>query len=410
MLPRVAQGQTVSQKEGTTWRQLFWKGGMVRSADGRYYLSVAEGMGDLVVMNYVDGYSYGPHVTLGIMDKGRNRWEMEQTVRYATSRKTWVAKGALRWYSPVERGAMLELHGGQHTEDFDRDPVMSTSQSLMATGVFGWNHYKLLERTDAGLRAAWVLANDLDVQMSASWERRRQVENHRSTNAFGAHGQSNIPRVYDDEQGLRLWDTPVNGQLALLGLEIHYQPYRRYVVYDDMTCQKVSSWPLFTLKADAGVGDWNYLSLEAQMGQTLQLPRRTDELQYQVNAGGIFSNHRLGLADWHHFDASPFWWQDNETITRFALIDNYERSTDKGWCEAHVQWTSDCLALSWLTRDPAFLQEYLQLHTLTSATGPFHWEAQYGINLVQMLRLGVAMGWDKARWLGAAFTMTLKVN
>ena len=151
-------------------------------------MEIPDGINDLSVMNFVDGYSFGPHAIFGYMSPSRQRFEVEETVRWAVSREAWLAKGALRWYSPVERAVMVELHGGRHTEDYDHNPTMPMSQSLLATGIFGWNHYKLLERTDAGLRLAFPVGNDLDVRMHFALERRREMENHKLTTIFGTHG------------------------------------------------------------------------------------------------------------------------------------------------------------------------------------------------------------------------------
>ena len=98
-------------------------------------MEIPDGINDLSVMNFVDGYSFGPHAIFGYMSPSRQRFEVEETVRWAVSREAWLAKGALRWYSPVERAVMVELHGGRHTEDYDHDPTMPMSQSLLATGI-----------------------------------------------------------------------------------------------------------------------------------------------------------------------------------------------------------------------------------------------------------------------------------
>ena len=160
MLPLSASGQTsvpyVQPKASDNWYGVLTKGGMRRNSSG-WYMQLPGGIQDLIVMNYVDGYSYGPHAIWGHVNKDRSRWELEETVRWASGREQWVAKGSLRYIWPVEYQSFVLLYGGQHMEDFDEDPIMPQQHSLMATGIFGWNHYKLLERTQLGLRASTAL-------------------------------------------------------------------------------------------------------------------------------------------------------------------------------------------------------------------------------------------------------------
>lgn len=426
LLPCAADGQTaalgssavwsstpqVRQKQGDRWLRTLYEGGMVRSANGRWYSSSTGGLSDLVVMNYVDGYSYGLHRTFGHMSSARQRFEIEETVRWASGRDKWMGKGALRWYSPVEQGMTIEAYGGQHTEDFDRKPTMSTAHSLFATGVFGWNHYKLLERTDAGLKLSIPLSNDIDLKANVGWERRRQMQNHRQRNAFGAHAQSNEPRIRNGQTAsdLVLYDGPIDGELALFGLQVDYTPHRRFLVYDDMTCVTQSAYPTMSLRMDGGMGRWHYLSLDLCVRQDIALPLSADRLSYMLSAGGIFKHGEIGLPDWHHFDASCFWWQESGALTRFVMLDNYELSTDQQWIEGHAEWNSGRLLLSRWLNQPELLREYLQLHAVKVPQHRAHWEMQYGIQLIELWRMGMALAMDGMTWRGIAFTMSLDLN
>ena len=423
LLPLAAVGQTTAMIEGGRWTDVprvrqhqgdgWWKvltdGGMLRTSDGRWYMTMEEGVGDLVVMNYVDGYSFGPHASLGYISANRQRWELEETLRWASGRQRWLGKAALRWYSPIEQGLMLELHGGQHTEDYDRDPTMSTAHSLFATGVFGWNHYKLLERTDAGIRMSATVTRSIDLQAHASWERRRTMANHKERNMFGVWAESNVPRLRDGQTAsdLRLYDGPTDGELALVGLQMTYQPHRKLYVTDDMTSQWYSPYPKMTFSADAGMGDWHYLSLSLGIEHEIALPLSADRLSYSLGGGGIIRHGQIGLADWHHLDASRFWWQDKGSLTRFVMLDNYELSTDQQWSEAHVEWSSGKMLLTqWIT-EPSLMREYVQVHAAKVLRHRMHWELQYGLDLVERWRLGLAIGMDGAAWRGVAFTMSL---
>ena len=426
MLPVVAWGQTsalsesqraqrlprVKAKQGVSGWKMLYDGGMWRSRGGLWYMDMPDGINDLSVMNFVDGYSFGPHATLGYMSPGRQRLEVEETVRWAVSREAWLAKGALRWYSPVERAVMVELHGGRHTEDIDHQPTMPMSQSLRVTGIFGWNHYKLLERTDAGLRVAFPLGNDLDMKVHMAWERRREMQNHKLTTIFGTHGQDNAPRLRVGKTASQLmpYEGEIDGDIALMNLELNYQAGQQHVIFDDMTCLTRSSSPRFSLITDVGMGKWHFASFDLRISGTNNLARGEDEVSYLVSGGGIVKHGDLSLTDWHHLDASRFWWQKDNAVSRFVMLDNYELSTDRWWTEGHVEWESDRMLLTWLTCNGMLLKEYVQAHVVKVPSHRPHWELQYGIDLFRFWKLGVAVGFDDMTCRGAAFTMSLDIN
>ena len=425
LLPVVVEGQTtvlsenpagrlprVRLKQGTKWYRMLYDGGMTRTASGMWYMEIPQGINDLTAMNFVDGYSFGPHAIAGYMSARRHRFEVEETLRWAVSREALLAKGAMRWYSPVEQATMIEIHGGRHTEDIDHDPTMPMSQSLLATGIFGWNHYKLLERTDVGLRVAFPIGNDFDVKAHVAWERRREMENHKLTTIFGTHGQDNVPRlrVGKSASELKLYDGEIDGDMALLNLEFNYQFGQQHVVFDDMTCLSHSTYPRFTLLTDLGMGKWHFASFELRISQDIRLTRGEDQLSYLIGGGGIFKHGDLSLTDWHHLDASRFWWQKDNALSRFVMLDNYELSTDHSWMESHAMWSSDRMLLTWLTRNGMFLKEYVQAHIVKVHTHRAHWELQYGIDLLRIWKFGVAVGFDNMTCRGAAFTMSLDIS
>lgn len=389
-----------------------------------WYIEMPEGLNDVVTMNYVDGFSAGLHSKVGLMAMDRSRWELEETVRWAFSRETLVAKGALRYIWPVEYQSFVEVYGGQHLEDFDPDPTMPMSQSLMASGICGWNHYKFYESTSAGIRFATALTFDLKMSAKVGWERRRPMENHRNRNFFGAHAESNDPRVgvpHSDHQ-LMLYDGPIAAELGKASLRFDYLHQRSLLVMDDMTVLEKCDYPMLSLLLDMGAGknyaplseqedeSFRFLAVDARISQTLTLPRDNDQLKYMASAGFMMKHGTIGLADMHHFDASRFWWQKEREVSRFALLDNYELSTSRHWTEVHGEWNSRHMLLNRLVTPKDDWREFVQLHAVKVPSHRLHWEAQYGWDLIKLLRVGVSVGFDEGTYRGTAVTMTLDLN
>ncbi len=397
------------------------------------------GVSDIITMNFVDGYSTGLHSTIGRMQQDRSRWELEESVYYAFDRKTVVAKGALRYMLPVEYETVMEVYGGKFLEDFDPDPVMPRAQSLMASGICGWNHYKFYESTSAGLRLALPLTFDLKMSAQLGWERRRPQENHKNRNLFGAYAQSNEPRVGvpHTAHDVMLYDGPIAAQLAKASLRFDYKHQRSLMVMDDMTVRETCEYPTYSVWMDLGASlseelgvrseelgvrseellatstkkeSFSFLTLDFRIAQTKTLPRYNDELSYMVSAGLMVHSGEIGLADRHHFDASRFWWQRQHAVTRFALLDNYELSTDRHWVEGHAEWSSQHMLLNRLVKPNDAWREFVQLHAVKVPSHRLHCEAQYGWDLARTMRVGVSVGFDDFSYRGTAVTMTLDLG
>lgn len=412
-------------KPGVPWYEMVMHGGMVRenvdflSKHRGWYVIMPNGSQDVFTMNFVDGFSLGPHSIIGRMNLDRSRWELEETVRWAFNREALLCKAAIRYILPVEYDTFFELYGGQHTEDFDAAPTMPMMHSFLASSICGWNHFKLYEQTSAGFRFATPITFDLKISANIGWERRRRLSNSRYRNIFGAHAQSNHPRVRvpGTASDLMWYEGPINAELAKASVRFDYLHQRSLLVIDDMTVHETSGYPLLSLLLDFGTGKnrdadrFKFLSVDARASQSLVLPRENDLLSYMGSAGFMLSNGTIGLADMHHFDASRFWWQRSMDVSRFSLLDNYELSTSRRWIEGHVEWNSRRMLFNSLVpRQYVIWREFLQLHAVKVPDYRLHWEAQYGLDLMKAVRVGVSIGFDDATYRGAAVSMVLDIN
>ena len=419
------------ERPATPWADFAMEGGLRRWGD--WYWMQRDGVSDLVSMNYVDGYLWGPSgTTLGrLLGPSCARLELRPTVRYADARRAWVAHGALRYVLRPERFAWLEAFGGQGTDDFDAAPVLAEPWRGVASAIFGRNDFKLYERTAAGVRASFAAGRALQLSGRLSYEGRRRLENHRRRNLFRTVGAPNVPQVRGRDASDGTWWLRRRERLLRLDVQADYVPGRMLYVMDDLTTLAHTAPPTFTLRAEVGTGldggddgsghRGSFLSLEARVAQTLTPPSGPHAWRYLVSAGAFPLRHGASLPDWHHLDASSFWWQrpeprpatagpadtrDMGDLTRLRLLTAYELSTDRAWAEAHFEWNSTCMALGRLVQDDA-LREFLQLHLAQVASAPLHTELTYGIDLGRQLRLSATVGLDGGTWDGAAFTLSI---
>ena len=97
----------------------------------------------------------------------------------------------------------------------------------------------------------------------------------------------------------------------------------------------------------------------------------------------------------HHFDASAFALQTKPNIALFSLLDNYELSTSKPWVEAHAEWTN----LLW----------YAQAHAVKVVGRQMHNELSGGMNLLNLMRVGVTIGLDDFNFDAVGVNLVVKI-
>lgn len=389
-LPLALRGQAnLPSYQAPEWLTLLAKGGVLRHDD--FFVRIDEGLGSLVTMDYVNGFAIGPKATFGRMFKDYSRIEIDENIKWACSRETLMARGALRYVFAPQFFGFFELFGGQITNDFDRYPVMNDSERTLATSLFGWSHFKLYAQTTAGARLYGALSRDLQLTALVSWEKRRQLDNYRSTNIFGKHASDNVPVV--DGKKIPSFDTD---KILRLDWQIDYIPGRMIVVTSDLDAIARSEHPTFSLRGTTGIGgQLRYLSLEAMVSGRCDAWKENQKIVYQASAGFYPVRNKLLLMDMHHFDASQFVLQSKPNIALFSLLDNYELSTSKPWIEAHAEWNS----VLW----------YAQAHAVKVVSRQMHHELSGGFSLSSLMRLGATIGFDDLTFDGIAVNVVLKM-
>ena len=483
-LPCAASGQTSVSLQGDTvknirvqkarpyctkgWKNELLHGGVIRTKadDGRrtgnHYLVMEPGLSSLLRMDFVNGYTVGPELTLGYVRQNQSRIELDANVEYGFSRRAWMGEGALRYVATPAMDSWIEVFGGRRTTDFDSEPLMDKAQQSIAVGLFGWNGHKLYEASKIGVRGRWWAARDLWIKGGVWYEGRREMTNHRKTNSFGIHPEINVPVCYDMpvQYGYTTVSTshpwrpsddyptisvgPVENfhvvplfnwernpflhwredHLWRADLAFEYTPKSTLVVKDDMRNEVKSTKPTmrfaFTSAWDAGSHQWGgksvsynayvwnggfrYLSFDFSIEQRLK--REKHRFSYYGSVGFFPVSDNVGLADYRHFDAAHFCWQNSlkNSLTWFSLLSNYESSTGSVWNELHGEYKYQHNDL---------LGQYVQLHLLHAPERP-HMELSYGWQLEQQMRLGLSVGFDEIyqdfTFDGVGFNLIIEVK
>ncbi len=420
----------VPRKAQDKWQKTLLEGGM-RRWDNDYLRLDHSVVGSLVSMNFVDGYKWGIHdFAVGRIFRDCSRLELRPRLMWAQDRHVWMGGATVRYHITPSKYGYVELNGGKWSEDFDRDAVLTEQANSLFSALFGWNHVKLYERVGAEVKGSIALTGVTQLSGHLSWEQRELMENHRVHGLSKAEGKWNVPANYIvDARNLN----PATARqprwnLWKAGLQLDYIPGRKIHVLNDMDVEARSTLPVFSLQLETG---WNhpnddevnrgFLSLDLSASHTLRWEDNLHELKLYGSVGGFLVHKDVDLMDFRHFDVQAFSWGERKDrtgyalssrttgdLTQFALLDNYELSTDLCWTEAHGEWNMGMQGLSrWLAKYG--FTDFVQAHAVKVDGAPLHTEMSYGIDMTGKIRFGVAFGLDDGKWDGAAFTFNAKL-
>jgi len=397
-LPQAMLGQTYSHShevanyESKGWWHLLVHGGVLRTKadDGRrtgdYYLRMEPGDG-LARMDYVNGFSYGPDLTLGKVLDNNSRLELDLDVEYAGSREVWMYDLGVRYILAPQWQSWVEVFVADHTYDFDPNPLMDKAQQQVAIGLVGWNRFKLYGARRQGIKGSALLHDDVLMEGGVWHERREEMRNHRKRNVFRQKGESNGIVHFNT---CDLWRTDFS---------LVYKPGSTLYVYDDLHSTWKTQAPTFRLDTRWG---WHeklyYTSIDLNVRQHIGGRQEKHQFDYFASVGFFPVRDKVMLADMRHFDAAHFCWQNRmeSSLTWFSLLTNYELSTPKQWAELHGEY---------LHRHNSVFAQYLQWHALSVTDHRMHTELSYGWQLSKDMRVGLSAGWDGSHFDGLGFNL-----
>lgn len=163
------------------------------------------------------------------------------------------------------------------------------------------------------------LVNGLFVKYSFDFSNRISITNVQYPNWVDYFGKFSKPLPFDDYK------------VSILGLEVEYQPYQKYIIKDQKKILLDSKWPLFGVKYSTGVptlfgGQSNYGYVEAKISQRAKLAA-LGNYQFRVIGGQFLYKKDLRLIEHKYFRTSDIWFLSNP-VTSMQMLDTLLNTTN----------------------------------------------------------------------------------
>ncbi|WP_299766514.1 DUF5686 and carboxypeptidase regulatory-like domain-containing protein [uncultured Dokdonia sp.] len=252
--------------------------------------------------------------------------------------------GFTRQFDQKKR-AVLSVIGGVETKQFNANNPITNSVNTVASLYFERNYLKIYERSFVDVAYSQEIFNGLRLWGSVSYEDRKGLANTTDQTFYPKDDivfTSNNPRdpqnLFPDDPTGVVDHAIVKTQLSArinFGQKYYNYPTGKFNIPNDR-------FPTLFLTYEGGLGAdedrFNYTQLRASLRQGFNIGNK-GRFRYALN-GGTFLNSADGASfiDFQHFNGNQTRINlDGSSLNRFNLLPYYERSTNQGYFEGHVE-------------------------------------------------------------------------
>ncbi|MBL7766907.1 MAG: carboxypeptidase-like regulatory domain-containing protein [Chitinophagaceae bacterium] len=246
--------------------------------------------------NYTWGFRYNHKI-----DEDR-RWSTGIRMRYGVSNEQFNAKGYARYQFGKTHKTKIELSGGRYVYQYNNEDPVNELINSCYTLFYGRNYLKTYQawfgRANVNYRHISGFTLDADV----TYQDRYGLSN---TNLFSFR-KNNIAFTpnYPIE---KISGIEPRHQALMAGLQVSYQPGRKFIKYPDRIEACHSKYPTFSGGLTAGLpvlnSDVDYLKWRIHMQDDMDL-HLWGTFKYNASVGGFIYKNALALADYTHFNGN----------------------------------------------------------------------------------------------------------
>ncbi|MDQ1297156.1 MAG: hypothetical protein QG611_1135, partial [Bacteroidota bacterium] len=371
--------------------------------------------------NTVDGFIYGVDFRLSKRWKPSNSITIAPEIKWAFSREElmWRINGNYGFDRMKQRQVFFRT--GITSRDIATGGSINTFLNSFTTLFLEKNILKLYETSYLTLGYRSKIANGLNIEISAGFEKRKVLEN---TTDFSF---IKTDREYSD-------NIPVNDYLAAgsdpinaLRDQRHYEfitnvtytPRQRYRIWNGARIDSGSDWPTFNLTWKHGINEFSELTDSYKHFDMIRLEALKNhdiggfsEFRWMVRTGSFLNNSWLTWYDFFHFNSQPLPVLIDDYQDAFRLPEYYSLSTPEFYGEAHIKYTTPYLLLKYLPGlSKTLMRENLSVSFLGSGHRSSYTEIGYSISEISLFgELGVYIGFDDLRYRSTGVRLVLKIG
>jgi hypothetical protein len=358
-----------------------------------------------LAFNTVEGFKIGVHLYGNkIFKDSATRINNGVTLGYAFASKQIFFDVSSQWKYNPKRFASLELYGGKHTCDFNKEQqfgqyLMNSLSSLF----FRDNLIQYYDRTFVGVKHKIEIFHAFQTAIGLSYERQRQLDNRSDYAFFFRKTREYKPNEPNNSYVSNHYDYISNQDALLLDISLSYTPqmYYRYSQNKKIKYNVRSKYPTFTLTWKKGINGLlscrsNFDYLELNVSQNIRL-KLSKSLKYSVSAGFFPNTKNIHFSQFKHFQRNNFWITFNTFSEAFNTLPNYQYSTNEWFVSGHAKYETLYLMLKFIPGlNKTLITENIHFAFLSNPLTKGYFEVGYSLSRIFFIgNIGFFVGFDE---------------
>ncbi len=379
------------------------------------------GLADLknLSFNTVDGFIYGFDFRFSKSWKQNRSLNIYPDVRYAFSRQQLMWSFNSDFSFNGMKQMEVFLRSGMTSKDIGNGGGINPFLNTFTTLMLEQNYLKLYKADYLTLGYRSEIINGLNIELSASYEMRKVLENTTSFSIINTSREysDNIP----DNSYLGRESDPVHAMRdqvqASIAAKITIIPYQKYRINKGRKIPAGSDWPEFSLTWKHGINDFhetgehiNHFDMfRAEIFKSHDFGAFS-EFRWRIRAGGFLDNRQLTYYDFFHFNPQPIPVLINDYEDAFMIPSYYSLSTPEAFGEVHLKYTTPYLLLKFLPGlSNTLIRENITISSLGSRYHRNYTEIGYSLSEIFFLaELGVYVGLEDLDYKSTGVKLILK--
>jgi len=358
----------------------------------------------VLAFNTVEGFKVGVHLYADKRFKDSvTNLNTGVTLGYAFAAKQVFFELSSKWNYNPKRFASLELFGGKHTCDFNKEQqngkyLMNSLRSLF----FKDNLIRYYDRIFVGAKHNIELFHSFQLASSLSYEQQRPLDNRSDYSFFFQKTREYKPNIPDNKYVANHLDHLSAQNALLLDLSLSYTPkmFYRYSQNKKIKYYAGSKFPTFTvtwkkgLNAPRCANNFDYLELNIAQNVNLKFSK---SLKYSVTTGFFPNTKNMHFSQFKHFQTNNFWVTFNPFSESFASMPNYKYATNEWFVAGHIKYETLYLLLKFIPGlNKTLITENLHLSLLSNPLTKSYVEIGYSLsNIFFVGNIGFFAGFDE---------------
>lgn len=363
-----------------------------------------------IQFNTVEGLNVGMNFKVAkVIDTLQwNRVEVNPYVQYNFSSENLYSTLSTTWFYNRKKFSSVLIEGGRRSFQFNPENPVNVFLNTNYTLFDRKNFMKIYLADFAAAKWKSEIVNGISTEAGLQWSKRRTLTNttdysfsNKNKRDFTSNNPLDPPNEFPVFPSHNAFIADVKVTLKP-GQEFIDRPYSKIITGQKYPTISLSLSKAFAVTASASDFILAETSVNHSFGAGL-----LGSTELDLSGGKFINIKRIYFPDYHHFNGNLIFFSKNK-LRQFNLLDYYSYSTADRYAEVHAEHDFSGFIFN---KIPGFrklkLNEHAGFHWLHVPDRNEHYELNFGISKLGIIRFDFVMAFEKSTLARTGFRLAL---